>query len=400
MPTSKEEVVRIVLRTITGNLGIPQPMASDLAELVATYLIDKAIDPSIETIRDLVSRIMSEKQSADKQATQSQNKVLSVEELLERANKDSAKDAGIQVAKDHVDLFMQIRSEFQVSGDEALLSTNIGKASNVPSQVKQQIVELQTKFSRIINSVAIHIEEKKYETAEQAIAGMQEKQQLAVSQKEMMQKLVNSDKTFHISCQSLKVTVDFFTSLNEYVIQEIENCSDPDQETRLVLGNAVLVYELTDFVIKYLQSFKVEGVAGIQSVKGEIERKIQRIQAEIQDLKGKANRKEIFQEVRENILSNVAERERAIVIMQEAWAEYLGEVKGISDESTGFITQWIPNLELIRDDAKNQIGVLDVLVIVRVLKSNLIALKTAVTRLETMKLVSLSPDRVRRLLGV
>ncbi|MEM9538043.1 MAG: hypothetical protein AAGA60_00865 [Cyanobacteria bacterium P01_E01_bin.42] len=400
MPISKEEVVRIVLKTITGNLGIPQPMASDLTELVVTYLINKAIDPTIESIREATIKIMNENQPTDRQTTQAQDKVITVEELLERANKDSAKDAGIHVAKSHVDLFMQIRSEFQVSGDEMLLSTNISKASNIPTQVKQQVVELQAKFGKIIDSVAVYIEEKKYETAEQAIAEMQEKQQVSIIQKEMMQKLVSSDKTFHISCQSLKVTVDFFAALNEYVIQEIEACSNLDQESRLVLGNAVLVYELTDFVIKYLQSFKVEGVVGIQSIKNEIDRKIQKLETEIQALKAKTDRKEIFKEVRDNILSNIAEREEAVSMMQEAWVEYLGEVKSISDDSTSFITKWIPNLELIRDDAKNQIGVLEILTIVRALKGNLIALKTAVTRLETMKLVSLSPDRVRRLLGV
>ncbi|MCC5668347.1 hypothetical protein LC653_31935 [Nostoc sp. CHAB 5784] len=400
MAISKEEIVLIVSKVLTVQLGIPQPLASGLTESIATYLFEKAIEPTVEAIRDSLSKIQNEQNSVNKEYLRNQGDVLTREELLEKANKDSAKEAGIQIAKSHVDLFMRIRAEFQVGSDEALLSTNINRVSSVPLEVRKQISELQTKFGKIINAIALHIEEKKYESFEQVISDRQSQEQIAVAQKVIMQQLVNADKTFHISCQSLKVAVDFFTALNEYILQEIENCSDTTEESRLILGNAVLVYELTDFVIKYLQAFKIEGIVGINSVKSEIDRKIQRIQTEIQELKNKANKSEIFPELKQNILSNISEREQAVVVMVNAWDEYLGEVKSISDESTGFIKQWIPNLELIRDDAKNQIAVLEVLTIVRVLKSNLMALKTAVTRLETMKLVSLSPDRVRRLLGL
>lgn len=391
MDISKEEIVHLAYRVITDSFGIPHPLARGLADQVASYLMEKAIAPTADAINDYVNKIMNEQHKVD---------VLSPEELIEKANKDSAKEAGIQVAQSHVDLFMKIRSELQIESDQLLLSSNVNKNSTIPSQVKQQIIDLQTKFGKIIKTVATHIEEKKYESAEKAIADMQSNQQISSAQQKVMQKLVDADKSFHISCQSLKVTVDFFIALNEHIVEEIEKCEDIEQESRLVLGNAVLVYELTDFVLKYLQSFKAQGVSDIDSVKKEIEQKINRIQTEINELKDRANRDGIFPELKENILSNISEREQAVEVMEQSWQEYLQEVKSISEESTGFVAQWVPNLELIRDDAKNQIAVFEVLTIARVLRSNLIALKTAVTRLENLKLVSLSPDRVRRLFGI
>jgi hypothetical protein len=67
---------------------------------------------------------------------------------------------------------------------------------------------------------------------------------------------------------------------------------------------------------------------------------------------------------------------------------------------TNFMDQWIPNLELIRDNAKNQLNVLQLVAMVSILKKDLFQFKTALVKLEEMKLVSLSPDRVRRLIGI
>jgi hypothetical protein len=229
---------------------------------------------------------------------------------------------------------------------------------------------------------------------------MQRRGRISAAQKNITQLLVSADKKLHISCQSLKVTVDFFTALNEHMVQEIKSCKDSDQEYRLVLGNAILVYELTDFVIKYLKSFETEGISEIHAVKNQMDRKIQKIKTEIEELRNRAQSDKIFSDLKQNILSNVSEREDAVKVMMNTWDNYLGEVKTLSDETDSFIGNWLPNLELIRDDAKNQITTLDAFAIVRALKGNLNALKSVGKSIKTIPLVSLSPDRVRRLLGL
>jgi len=280
------------------------------------------------------------------------------------------------------------------------MAIDINRISGVPASIHQQISNLQIKFQTIINSVAVKIEDNKYKSAEEAIEDMQRRGRISAAQKNITQQLVSADKKLHISCQSLKVTVDFFTALNEHMVQEIETCKDSDQEYRLVPGNAILVYELTDFVIKYLQSFETEGISEIYAVKSEIDRKIQKIKTEIEELRNRTQSDKIFPDIKQNILSNVAEREEAVKIITNAWNDYLGEVKTLSDETDSFIGNWLPNLELIRDDAKNQITTLDAVAIVRALKGNLNALKSVGKSLKTIPLVSLSPDRVRRLLGL
>lgn len=393
MSLDRESIVSFALRVISENLGIQQPLALELAQRVANYMLDKAIIPTVKTVYETLSKIMSEQSIG-------QDGILSPDELIERANKESAKVAGLQVAKEHIDLFMKIRSEFKVGNDELLLSSSIHGVSNIPDQIRQQIADLQAKFGKIINAVAVHIEEKKYESAESAIADMHSRGRVSGSQGSIMQKLIDADKTLHISCQSLKVTVDFFADLNDHIVQELENCTDSDQEYRLVLGNAILIYELSDYVIRYLKSFKTRGISDIQVVKNEIDKKMDKVNSEIKELREKAQRDEIFPKLKENILSNVSEREKAVKIMADAWTEYLEEIKTLSDETSDFTGKWLPNLELIRDDARNQISALDVLTIVKVLRSNLMDLESAVKSLKDIPLVSLSPDRVRRLLGI
>jgi inorganic pyrophosphatase len=365
-----------------------------LAERVATYLINKAIEPTVENINEYIRNFMKEQQS------QEQDKVFTPDDLIEIANKESAKLAGIQVAKNHIDALMHIRSELNTVNDEELLSTNINRISGVPDQIHQQISNLQTKFQNIINAVAVKIEDNKYKSSEEAVEDMQKRGIISAAQKNLTQQLVSADKQLHISCQSLKVTVDFFTSLNEHMVQEIEECKNTDQEYRLVLGNAILVYELANFVIKYLQSFETKGISEIKAVESEIDRKIQKIKTEIKELKNKAQNDKIFPEVKQNILSNVVDREEAVKTMRNAWDDYLGEVKTLSGETDSFVGKWLPNIELIRDDAKNQITTLDAVAIVKVLRGNLNALNSVGKSIKAIPLVSLSPDRVRRLLGI
>jgi len=64
-------------------------------------------------------KLMKEQQSPE------QDKFFNADDLIEIANKEAAKSAGIQVAKNHIDILMRIRSELHKVNDEELLSTNI-----------------------------------------------------------------------------------------------------------------------------------------------------------------------------------------------------------------------------------------------------------------------------------
>jgi hypothetical protein len=60
----------------------------------------------------------------------------------------------------------------------------------------------------------------------------------------------------------------------------------------------------------------------------------------------------------------------------------------------------LPTLNAIKDNAKGQIKFLQAAAVMNIVKSNLSAVQASISSLEGLKLVSLSPDRVRLLLGI
>ncbi len=54
---AKEEIIRLALKLINTSLGTPESNARELAENVATYIISKAIDPTLESISEALQEV-------------------------------------------------------------------------------------------------------------------------------------------------------------------------------------------------------------------------------------------------------------------------------------------------------------------------------------------------------
>src|SRR5437899_1873272 len=124
------------------------------------------------------------------------------EELLEIAEKQAGTDAMQMLVDKHLNALMALREQVAI-GDIDLLTTNIDAIKNVDAAVKARITSLHTKMRTLVQEVAKRVEDQKYKTSEDAIAGLQ----LSRTQTEKVKALVSADKKIHVSCQSLKVAV-------------------------------------------------------------------------------------------------------------------------------------------------------------------------------------------------
>ena len=66
----------------------------------------------------------------------------------------------------------------------------------------------------------------------------------------------------------------------------------------------------------------------------------------------------------------------------------------------GKVCKKLPTLEIIRDNALLQIGVMQEVAMLRFLKLNAEAIKGTISSLQSFRLAPLSPSRVRRLIGL
>ncbi|NJN92819.1 MAG: hypothetical protein HC875_01370 [Anaerolineales bacterium] len=316
------------------------------------------------------------------------------EELIEKAERQAGNQAISQVVDKHLAQVMGIRSQYPISNFD-LLSANIVNVSQIPEKLRIETGRLQNKIRIIIEEVASRIEERKYRSSEQAIESMP----LAYVDRIKARELVQADKQIHVSYQALKTTVEFFADLNQMIIDKIEKSPSAASETNLVLGNAILVYELTDFLIGFIEDFRVRGVEEILKLYQETQIKTKEFRHKEEALRRKAEAEEIDAAVREQTLGDIGNRERSIKLLEEEWEDYIKTIKSLQNE-VGVVHKKLPTLELIRENAKTQIELIQAVAMLQILKQNIGALEGAILTLEKIKLITLSPTRVRRLLGI
>jgi hypothetical protein len=306
--------------------------------------------------------------------------------------------AGVRAIGDvldrHMDTVISVRSNYRVD-DSDLLTARIGRSSNVPQSVRAELTQLHANMRKIIERIAQMMEDQKYKDAEEAIADPR----FGLSDRERATALIAADKKFHVSYQTLRTVVEFFSAFNQETLARIEREASPQRESNMMLGNAVMVYELTDFVISYIREFTVDGVGQIDSIYADVRKRIGDLRAEENALEQRAKDPAIESGIREQTLAHIEHRRGAIDEVEGEWAYYATEVKqvdGVLDE----VRRKIPSLELLRDNAGAQISALQLVSLLSFLKQNSEAIKGTIDAIQGFQLAPLTSNRVRRLLNI
>jgi hypothetical protein len=186
--------------------------------------------------------------------------------------------------------------------------------------------------------------------------------------------------------------------MNDMILRRIaasERSDDRTTERNLVLANAILVYELTDYVIQYVEHFQLEGVEEILQIQRSELKKLSELQKHQSHLRKRA-RASSTPDFRDTTLASIDALEDSMNVIRQEWESYTDEVKEMQSR-VGPIAQRLHDLKVLRDLAGMQIRVFEAAAAVGILKRNILALEDAMKGLEKLQLASLTPDRVRRL---
>jgi len=317
---------------------------------------------------------------------------------VEDAEKESGIKALEKLTTDHLDMILSVQDNYDVPDPLDLLSLDVKCNKNIDSQLRERIGRLQDKMRTVIDSMANRIATHRYKTTEEALEGMK----IGKTNKERLVSLISNDKRFYISCQSLKVAVDVFLEVNRRIVsklEESESLQDAADARRMILGNAILVYELLDFVINYIKKFEFSGVDGIMTIYHNATQKVENILKKEQERENMAHSDDIRSEVKERVLENIKTRKQAIQQISKEWDSYITAVNENQDKTTQ-VNRNIPSLELMRDDAMGQIEVIELASLLGLVKTNLGVIQSSmVEALSKMELINLSSERVKLLLG-
>ncbi len=261
-----------------------------------------------------------------------------------------------------VDFAVTLRKNYRLDPSK-VVSDNILINREFPKKVKRQINDFSTNLEKLIAGVASRIEEKKFETIDEAIDNLD----LLEHEKEKVIDLHDKQKKVSYSLQTLNILVEVFTILNENIKNEIEsNSTDLNQNMQLRIKNAILVYELTTFVTKSIEDFALAGKEDIEEIKNQVfndleenERKQKNINLEVET-----------EESRIVYESKLIEYENIRKVIKSKWEELDAKLNGM-DNSVSKIKSVLPRLRNVKADAEIQLDLMRVTFITKLIDTNI-----------------------------
>jgi hypothetical protein len=304
--------------------------------------------------------------------------------------------AGIRVINqtlgEHIRRVSDIRS-YHLMDNSSLLSSNISRARDVPVEVRDQVASLHGRIRQIIGQVAWSIETGHYQDTEGSVQNLPGR-----GERERAARLIQADKAICVSYETLRLTVDYFSELNGQVLEQTEREISPQRQSQMMFGNAIMIYELADFMIGFIRGFSPGGLIELEALHEETLERIRRARDEKKSQEMRARQDDIEASVRASVLDNLRQTDSALEVLQQEWQSYVAQTRQLH-ERIAEVKNKIPTLELIRDNARLQLDVLELVAMLRFLRQNDEAVRAAIRTLHGLRLVPLTPDRVRRLLG-
>jgi hypothetical protein len=323
-------------------------------------------------------------------------------ELIE-LEKNAGYQAVLTYLKDYTNKVRDIQQKYAFSNKD-IMSPRLIDNSKLSLEEMATLAELKRKLDIIINEVASRVEKHRVVSYDDYTT----RYELNAYDKLRVNSLVTSVQDINKSIQKIKFTVETFSRCNKYIIKELNECiekGDFAQSKTFVLGNMLLIYELANYLINFLEKFKLDGIDDMLQLSQKELEKISTAMQAVQKLKIDANAPEIDVKVKEQVISNLIDREKSLELFREEWDKYIAGINDLQSK-VGSLTDKIPTLTLIRDNAQNQLDffeimkIFGIIMIAEAVRKNLDTLEIVTLPLDEIELISLPPHKVHILLGL
>lgn len=315
------------------------------------------------------------------------------DELFAEVQREAGMQAIEKVSDAHVNQILEIRQQFNVQ-DFDLLSDHVGQIQEIPAAIRQKITNFRTHVRNIVEKVATQIEDRKYKSTEEQLNNMTA---LSKGERTRSLQMVAAEKRLQVSFETLKITVSLLSEMNDSIIHKIEESEqrrDYRAERNLLLGNTILVYELTDYVLDQIEEFKLQGLEDLTAIQREELNKLNQQITRQSELRQRAQK--MTTGMKDGTLASLDALDASLVQIKQEWEGYTATIQQMQNAVSNVLLV-TDDLKIRRDVAKQQLDVFQAAAAVGILKSRLFALEDTVRGLENLKLVSLTPDRIIRL---
>ncbi len=276
-----------------------------------------------------------------------------------------------------------------------VISHRLAVNKNLSRAVKARVKEFSDNMQRYILAIAYKVEEQIYDGVAEKIGEME----LMKYNEERVFSVIDAQRKLSGSFQTLTVVIDIFREINNQILYEIEN-ADRDglgrgDETKLYFRNVLLVYELTNFTVRYLERFGLAGLDDLQKIRDDVFADLARGDAKDREMERSPSQNE---RLRASILKDIANRREVRLKVREKWEKMMGEVGEIKKKSES-TKLFLKDIKMIRDNAEQQLDILSQIAITQLTNSSIQAV-AALDDVSNFKIAPLDGKKAVELLGL
>lgn len=301
--------------------------------------------------------------------------------------------------EDQANLSVGLQQEIELKNVD-LLSSSLIANKNIHSNIKAKVQEYSQNIQKILYATAHFIEKEKFESVDKAINEIE----MSKFDKNRLLKLVDAQKNLSFSYSTLSAVIEIFKMANKSILDEISKVGFADStekrlnKTALYLKNAIIVYELTSFVVDYVSSFQLNGINDIKVIQQEVYRDIEKGHKDDEDLRKQVN-KGSNEKLRDMMYLEIEQRNGMRKSIKAKWENMLQQIDGQAktvDQAKNFIS----DLKIIRDNAKNKIDILNITATTALVENSINMVSELASNMQDWALPPLDEKTACELLGL
>lgn len=320
----------------------------------------------------------------------------------QKSNRELFLQQGAELIQDELEeqasFVVQLQEEVELKNVD-LLSSSILVNKDIHKNIKGKVQEYSNNIQKILLGTAHFIEKEKFETVDEAITAIS----LSKFDKNRLVNLVDAQKNLSFSYSTLSAVIEIFKISNKNILDEIKKVGFADStekrlnKTALYLKNAIVVYELTNFVVNYLSSFQLNGINDIKSIQQEVYQDIEKNHLADDELRKQVNSGS--EKMQAMMIPQIDERDKMRTRVKEKWEAMLNQIEG-QTKTIGDAKSFVGDLKLIRDNSKNGIDILNIVATTVLVENSLNMIGELASNMQDWALPPLDEKTACELLGL
>ncbi len=286
---------------------------------------------------------------------------------------------------------LQLQKKYsELTNNSDILAASLAMNSSLPKRVRKKSDKIRNNIRSIIIGTSINTQTSLFEKSLKKIENLG----LSPAQQNRYGSITNCHKELYSQYDSLRIGLEITQKLNEEVLVKINKSSDHGAKIGLMLLNSIIVYEMSDALIWIINNFKSSARFDLEEIHNEVIGELKDQGVWDLDL---AKRADVVGNT--DIVEMTKERQRIRGLVEEKWSDVWAKFDKIEITINEAKNKSIQDLELIRDNAKGQMDIIEQIAILKVIKDNLDSFQRLFddTKIE---LSPLSSEDVCALLGV